>query len=577
MNRNRSNDLTPIGISETTQACPITVVGHRAKVFYYLSAVGEIWDLPPRAHIEANMEALFGGRRWLVQAFPGSFRNTYNLSEVRSYLFDEAYERGYFDPDRDLRGPGAWRDARGRLIIHCGDAFLVDGKWWSTGTRHEGIVYTAAPAEARPAPQPAPAAAGRELLDFLEAWNWCSTVVAGGRLAARLCLGWIACAMVTGALRWRPHILITGARGTGKTYLTTLIEGVLGAESIYKASAPSAAGIRQALAGAARPVMLDEVEHDTDNHRAKDLIELARLGSSDGQGAVVRGTAEGRAQAWSIRACFLFSAIEHPAFKPQDASRIAVLELDPLARDPEAAAIARERIQAFADAAPAIRARMIAGFDRYELNLEVYGEALSTAGADGRQCDQFGALLAAADVLTRDEVACVDTAADLAKAIMASAYIPAEEEDGHGECLNHLLSTPTELPLGANGARLRRTVGELVRFQLRRPTREKQRLLGTYGLAIREHNEARYLVVANRHRGLEQVFAGTRWQNGVWRQALGRTPLCLRPDTPVRFAGALSRAVWLPETTFPPLDDEDDMDAVMSGEGIEGEGATGDA
>lgn len=63
----------------------------------------------------------------------------------------------------------------------------------------------------------------------------------------------------------------------------------------------------------------------------------------------------------------------------------------------------------YADAGPAIRARMIAGFDRYELNSEICGEAPSTA---------------AADVPARDDVACVDTAADMACAIMASAYYP---------------------------------------------------------------------------------------------------------------------------------------------------------
>jgi hypothetical protein len=312
--------------------------------------------------------------------------------------------------------------------------------------------------------------------------------------------------------------------------------------------------------------MLDEIEHDPGNHRAKDLVELARLGSSDGQGAVVRGSAEGRAQAWAIRACFCFSAIEHPALKPQDASRITVLELDPLMRDPEAAASVLENIQAFGDAGPALRARMLVGFARFHSNLDIYNHALSAAGADGRQCDQFGSLLAAADVLIDDNITSLERAEEFAKLIMASAYIPSEEEEGHGECLNHLLSTPTELPVGANGVRMRRTLGEIVRYQMRNPTREKQRILGTFGLLVREINADRYLVVANQNRGLAQVFAGTRWEGGVWKQALGRTPLCQRPNRVERFAGANSRAIWIPETALPPLDDDDDQDAFASGE-----------
>ncbi|MHA1570342.1 MAG: hypothetical protein ACTSWM_00875, partial [Alphaproteobacteria bacterium] len=534
---------------------------------FYLSAMGELWMLLGREHTEANLEAMFGGDlNWLIQAFPATKKGDYSVKELRSWLYAQAKQKGFFDPDRNLRGPGAWLDGRNRLILHCGDAVLIDGVWRPSGFDLDGIVYTRAPAEARPAPDAAPAAAGRELLGFMEMWNWCSPSIGTYRLASMLAVGWLGCAFITGALHWRPHILITGARGTGKTYLNTLMEYVLGADAVYKASAPSAAGIRQALAGAARPVMLDEIEHDPDNHRAKDLVELARLGSSDGQGAVVRGTAEGRAQVWAIRACFCFSAIDHPALKPQDASRITVLELDPLPRDSEAAALARERIQAFGDVGPALRARMLAGFDRLALNLEVYAQALSATGADGRQCDQFGSLLGAADVLTDDNVTSVDKAERIAKLIMGSAYIPSEEEEGHGECLNHLLSTATELPLGVNNVRLRRTLGEIVRYQLRRPTREKQRTLATYGLMVRETTAGRYLVVANQHRGLAQIFASTRWQGGVWRQALARMPLCLRPNSTLRFAGAVSRAIWIPETALPPLDDDDDQDAFASGE-----------
>jgi len=565
-----SHSAKPAGAGEgleETDALPITVLGCRGRVSFYLSAMGELWAVRSGEHTGANLEALFcGDLAWIMHAFPGTKKGEYSLTELRSWLFAECKKKGFFDPDRDLRGPGAWLDGRNRLILHCGDAVLIDGVWRASGFDLDGIVYTRAPAEARPAPTPAPAAAGRELLGFMEMWNWCSPPIGASCLAAILAVGWVGCGFVTGALHWRPHILITGSRGTGKTYLTTLLENVLGVEAVYKASAPSSAGIRQALAGAARPVMLDEIEHDPDNHRAKDLVELARLGSSDGQGAVVRGSAEGRAQAWSIRACFCFSAIEHPALKPQDASRITVLELDPLPRDPEAASLARERIQAFADAGPALRARMLAGFERFHRNLEVYTHALSAADGDSRQCDQFGSLLAAADVLTDNDVTEMDKAEGIAKLIMASAYIPSEEEEGHGECLNYLLSKAKEFPLGFNDARVRRTLGDVVRDQMRRPTVQKQQILTSFGLLVRETTAGRYLVVANQHSELAAIFAGTRWANGVWKQALGRTPLCLRPDRSTRFGGITSRAIWIPETALPPLDDDDDQEATAADE-----------
>jgi hypothetical protein len=46
--------------------------------------------------------------------------------------------------------------------------------------------------------------------EFLSCWRWRAPCLAG-----RLWAGWIACAMVCGALRWRPHVLVAGGPGTG--------------------------------------------------------------------------------------------------------------------------------------------------------------------------------------------------------------------------------------------------------------------------------------------------------------------------------------------------------------------------
>ena len=142
---------------EETAACPMTVLGCRGRVAFYLSAMGELWALRGGEHTAANLEMLFSGDiAWIMQAFPGTKKGDYSLSELRSWLFALAKRRGFFDPDRDLRGPGAWLDKRNRLILHCGDAVLIDGAWRDSGFDLDGIVYSRAPAEARPAPTAAP-------------------------------------------------------------------------------------------------------------------------------------------------------------------------------------------------------------------------------------------------------------------------------------------------------------------------------------------------------------------------------------------------------------------------------------
>ena len=95
------------------------------------------------------------------------------------------------------------------------------------------------------------------------------------------------CALVVGALRWRPHVLVTGAAGTGKTTLEKLVDDLLGWIAL-SVSAPTEAGIRQLLTGAARPVIIDEME--TENaEQARRVIGLMRLASTGSRSAVVRG------------------------------------------------------------------------------------------------------------------------------------------------------------------------------------------------------------------------------------------------------------------------------------------------
>lgn len=569
---------------EGASQCPVTPLGHNGGRVYVLTAHGDILDYRPRDLGRPEIEFIFGDNaNWLFHAFPKTDdkgnRTGINWSEARYYLVNECGRAGFFDKENGLRGPGIWRNPGGPLIVHAGDAVEMNGRWQRAGFKAEdGFIYMAGPREPRPADEPAPAWIGRELRGFLEAWNWLAPPVGDGSMGARLCLGWLANACIVGALKWRPHILITGERGTGKSSLDDLIEAILNPRVIMKASAPSAAGVRQQLAGAARPVMLDEVEHSAENRHASQLIEMARLGSTDGQGAVTRGSKDGRPQAWHIRACFVFSAILHPKLQPQDASRITVLDLGPLNPDPEAGNRITEGIEYFATWSGAIRRRMIALFGVYEQNREVFRTAVIEAGGDSRQADQFGALLAGAHTLEHDEAVNAEDATDLAKRLIKSELVPDEGDSDAAQCLERLLTWPVDLP--QNGARRRFALGTLIRSQRDQKTRERADLLASYGVKVRTNLPGQkgdpghpgFLVVANNHTALERVYEGTRWQRGVWPQALGRLPLCHRGKV-CSFAGSIHRAVWIPlEKVFDP-DAEEDERAEMAAAHAEEDGA----
>lgn len=566
--------------AEETGACPVTALGHSdQKIFWYVASSGAIVGLRPGAHKKEQIDALFGGRvGWLIDVFPaygkdGKPIRAVNYTQARRWLFQECLTAGFFQPDRDLRGPGAWRDEDGDLILHCGDEVLIDGQWRRAGFRDGGFVYPRGRAEPRPGKAAAPAALGRELVGFLEAWNWISPPGPDGKFAPALFVGWLGCAMICGALEWRPHIMVTGGRGTGKTTLDGLAAAILGAGGMLKASAPTEAGVRQALMGSARPVMLDEIEHDGESRRSKDLQNLARLGSTDGQGDVLRGSAEGRSMSFPIRACFYFSAILHAAFDPADASRITVLELGDLRGDPEASRAVRTAIAEFGAKGAALRARMIAGYERFLVNLSTHRDALASHGATLREGEQLGTLFASHDVLTTDHPSDPEVAADIASRLIVSDYVPDSEDDGATQCLGYLQSSTIDASVVAGAPRVRRSVGEAVRMVIANPYQnsELHRVLKTHGIAVMTRQRPVMVCVANRHRGLEKLFEGSRWERGVWSQDLRRVYGAEARQRAVRFAGMVSRAVWLPVVVWPELDDErDDPPATVGKADLEG-------
>ncbi|HYD29206.1 hypothetical protein [Brevundimonas sp.] len=544
--------------------CPVRSLGYAAgdgsKTYYYLSPGGALARLNHREHANTGLLSLFDGdMEWLRKTFPRFDKEGevvgFKQQDAAAWLMRASTRSGFFDPDRQLRGPGAWRDDDGRLLLHCGDQIrLPDGAWLDAGCRIGNHIYPASVPEPRPARKPAAQDDVRDLLELLETWNWRKP-----ETDPRLYLGWLGAAMVVGALRWRPHIWVTGDRGSGKTTLEQLSDALLGS-SVYRASDPSAAGIRQALAGAARPVALDEIEVSSDGTvgRARDVVALARLGSTDGQGAVVRGSADGKAQSYYIRACFYFSSILTVPLLPQDLTRICVLNLDPLQKIEGAAARMREGLKRCGALGAGMRARMVRGWDRLQEALVVYDGALQDLGHGARQADQLGVLLACAHVLLNDEKATAAEAASIVGGFKPGEVLDRDEDADHVQCLMHLFSRSAE----AWSSGRKRTIGELINEA--REHADAARALRAYGLALQTGADHRpRLAIANQHDSLREIFAGTRWAQGVWRQSLERVPGREIPNKVVNFAGARSRAVYVGLEWVGAADEQEvDLDAV---------------
>jgi len=543
---------------------PVTALGHSGGRYWFLMPGGELRMLQPRALVGVELLALFAGdETWLCEHFRAESKNeryAWSVTQVQAWLLRECHRAGVFVPDRVVRGPGVWRDGEGGLIVHTGDTLWRGGKGdleriGPAGVRIGAHIYPTGPAETPPADRAGSAEEAAAVLEVLDMWHWRAPVH-----AARLLLGWVVAGGVAGALDWRPHALVTGGKGSGKSTLLKLLRDDLLGTAAVGMSDSTEAGIRQALMGAARPVFLDEIENDQPE-RSKAVVRLARLASTEGQGLVYRGSADGKASAWPIRAAFLFSAIIFGRLRPQDADRIAILELDQLpsglgAGDVTPQQLMREALERIEGAGPRLRRRMLDGWSRFQQNLAVLEHAVMRSGASGRVGDQLGTLLAAAETVLRDQVLTAGEADELVAAYACEAEIVGyADESDQADALAHLMTTAIVVHWPHEGTSTE-PIGEL----LRHPSVTAEKALRNVGVAAITLDGRRWLAVANQHSGLARLYQGTPWQD-AWRTPLRRLHGAIAGPDKISFGGIKARATLVPwlevfDEEAPPVREE---------------------
>ena len=359
---------------------------------------------------------------------------------------------------------------------------------------------------------------------------------------------------------WRPLVWVTGDAGTGKSTLQKLIRHVMGGEgAILQSTDATEASLRQFLLQSTVPVALDEIEAEAEGKKVQSVVKLARQAASGG--VILRGGADHKGQEFKARSAFMFSSILVPPLLDQDISRIALLELMPLRRDETPPKIEPRH---WSKIGRGLRTRIIDGWPRLHDTLEAYRMALARAGHSARGCDQFGTLLAMADLALYDALPSAERCELWADKLSATVI---DEQTGQAadwqRCLNHLFAQPLDVYRG--GERL--TVGRWVMIGAGlvtdRETHEAERALRSVGLRVYGEKENAQLAVANVHAGLAALFEGTQWfapagQSGVWAQAMKRVPGS-RSSGVLSFDFVKSRGRILPLKAVPGLLEEDEV------------------
>lgn len=566
--------------SEMPDDVPVIAVGKRDNFYFVIDSSGQLRIIKDNEFGRSKILSLFDRCTWALRKYwprlktvsDGQGGTTVKVVGVRFEDIQEllvslcADEKrcGIWDPIKYLRGPGAWRGDDGALILHCG---MIVWRGGNAGqetngdieARPESIgrpgridrhVYPAAPAILRPAKDAQPSGdrggPAREVLDTLGTWNW-----KRGETDAHLLLGWICAALVAGAIDWRPMCWVTGERNTGKSTVHKVITAIFD-DSVIAVTNTSAAGLWQKIGHSSLPVMVDEMEADADNRRAQGVIELARHAASGG--VTLRGGADHQATEFKSQNCFLFSSILVPPLRSQDLSRQAILRLGAL--DLKSVAPVTDKAH-WRRIGRGLLRRMCDGWHRWDATVAAYRQALLQSGHDGRGADQWGSLLAAADLALYDHAPDPDTLGIWAERVAPSVDNDAGErdQDDHDHCLDFLMSSTAE----TWRAGLKRPIGSYVAEaagmdmeEIEHPDpRQARAVLATVGLKVFLQDERKFLAVAKNHQALQAIFRATYWAgsagaSGVWGQALERAPGAQRSRANLSFSGVRSRAVLVP-------------------------------
>jgi hypothetical protein len=575
--------------------CPIQPLGVLEQQCFYLDINGQIIKLEMgNRHGKNSLIGLFGTKKsWLERHFgqwteektdrktgdilKPSVLKGFDQAAASDALIVECTRRGIFDPTGRIRGAGAHRSGNDALVLHCGNMIMrrrlrINGEaaeieWFDTGL-HGDFVYPAAAPIPRPWPEPVGERAGEITRSLLASWNWKRPL-----LDPLLVLGGIGAAFLGGALEWRPSVWITGGRGTGKSTLNGkhgMLDQIFGNGRLRSADA-SAAYIRQRLRNSTVPVFLDELEAEEDGRRTKAILELARVSSSGDDAG--RGGQDHQAMDFTLQSSFWASSILIPPMEPQDRSRWAVCALKPFDKAAKKPDFKAARL---GELGRKLLRRMVDGWERWGETYAAYQEALADMGHTARACDQFGTLLACADLLLYDrlpDLATIEAAAALCDVKFLREVADSAEE--HELCLTHLRTTMVQARGGDERESIGTWIGSAVQ-EICDPSggegkhhRRLQELglkivtpTGT-GSAIWVPGRPGFLAVANSHQAIAGIFAGKKWAGGVWAQALGRSEGALEGVT-VKFGRIAMRA------TLVPLDlviDESEIPAVARWKG----------
>lgn len=475
-----------------------------------------------------------------------------------NWLIESCQNKGIYDPD-NVRGRGCWWD-NGRVIMHLGDKLLVDNELKEISSFKTEYIYQKAVKITAPIAEPL---SKSEVTLIEDAANMISWEVPA---SAALFLGWLALAPICGALRWRPHIWITGSQGSGKsTVLRDFAMTLLSSFRLAIQNDSSEAGIRQKLSCDAIPVIFDEFETKDrdDQRRVQKNLSLMRQASTETGMVTLKGTTTHSAIQFNIRSMFLLSSISVGVKEKADESRISILGIRARLRRSEEEKATAENLdkclksvlgQFNEQFSRRFIARMVRLIPIIRQNAEVFSEAISLQFGSKRLGDQYGFLLAGAYSYQSEETISIDIAKAYINELDWNEYTEVLEQSQEEKALRTILQS--YLVVNTNWGTKRITIGEAL-VRLSKPFHEGSKdhynendletELRNYGILYRLNEKRIY--IANNADNLARLLADS-YAAQNWNKMLHRLEGAEIPSKTMYFGPAVGtqRCVSLPDS-----------------------------
>jgi len=468
-------------------------------------------------------------------------------------LLRRAEDKPVFDPQR-VRGAGCWSD-NGQIVVNTGEKLIINGVTKELYESEGFFVYEKAKESPYNKEAPLIVSESSKLLDILNCIEW------RHEMYPAALAGWILLAPFGGALRWRPHIWLTGAKGDGKSWtLENIVFPMVGDEFGIKGFGTSTpAGVRDNLGNSSLCTILDEME--SDNIKYKETIDqilkmLREAASGSGNGAAtLHGTQDGEGKRWIVQTMAMCASIGAAITHGADKDRFLVMRMGKSGAR-ENIKSREERFKELSKKVEIINktwsrafvSRTYSIIDQVMIAVEVMTKQATDILGSRRDGDQIGTLMAGAWMVEHDTA---PTAAEahvyLNNYKIETGRNSSENKSDEEQCLDELLNAKIEVP--ENMTKLKVSIGSALLYWYRsvieQSTDEIHEMpelklapmkneLEQCGIKVNNYGK---ILIACAHPSIKKLLNNTPW-GIIYSDMLSRLPFCSEASkTPIRFSG----------------------------------------